>query len=199
MLPPPDIRRAALAQTGKVLEPGSLMKFETYQARSANIYKDIPSPGSGFRVRQTNHGPVWEITGDLPPLTVQADGSVVPGTIGGLFPTINGDTIEVSPAPRLAGLQSSGTRYVMVTVTGTFNVDGGVFVESFATIDSVEITVEETNTSLLVSDDGTFRFVLAVFSNGTKTSQAYTGSLNLTVCDDLTGTASAQLFIESAA
>lgn len=199
MLPPPDIRRAALALTGKVLEPGSLMKFQTYQAQSADIYKDIPSPGSGFAVRQTNHGPVWEITGDQPPLTVQADGSVIPGTIGGLFPTIHGDAIEVSPAPRLAGLQTSGTRYVMVTVTGTFNLDGGVFVESFASIDSVEISVETSNTALLVSDDGTFRFVLAVFSNGTKTSQAYTGSLNITVCDDLTGSASSQLYIESAA
>jgi len=128
------------------------------------------------------------------PLFVLADGSVVPGTIGGVTPTIGGDDIDDSPAPTLT-IASSGTDYVVVTINSTLKVDAGVYVDGYSAISSVVITATSTDPGDggMLSTDGEFKLKLATFVDGVKTAQFFTGSKSIQVCDDGTGEARGSL------
>lgn len=128
------------------------------------------------------------------PLFVLADGSVVPGTIGGVTPTIGGDDIDDSPAPTLT-IASSGTKYVVVTINSTLKVDADVYVDGYSAISSVVITATSTDPGDggMLSTDGEFKLKLATFVDGVKTAQFFTGSKSIQVCDDGTGEARGSL------
>lgn len=123
-------------------------------------------------------------------LFVRSDGSVVPGTIGGVTPTIGGDDIDDSPPPTLS-ISGSGTDYVVVTINSTLSVDGGVYVEGYSAISSVVITATSTDpgSAGMLSTTGVFKLKLATFVDGVKTAQFFTGSRSIQVCDDGTGDA----------
>jgi len=124
------------------------------------------------------------------PFYVRSDGSVVPGTIGGVTPTIGGDDIDDSPPPTLS-ISGSGTDYVVVTINSTLSVDGGVYVEGYSAISSVVITATSTDpgSAGMLSTTGVFKLKLATFVDGVKTAQFFTGSRSIQVCDDGSGEA----------
>lgn len=124
------------------------------------------------------------------PFYVRSDGSVVPGTIGGVTPTIGGDAIDDSPPPTLT-ISGSGTDYVVATINSTLSVYDGVFVEGYSAISSVVFTATSTDPGDggMLSTTGEFKLKLATFVDGVKTAQFFTGSKSIQICDDGTGDA----------
>jgi len=125
----------------------------------------------------------------LDPLYVETNGVVTAGTIGGVTPTIGGDPLDDSPPPALT--IGSGTKYIVVTINLTLEVDAGVYVEGYSAITSVVIaaTTTDPGSAGMLSTDGEFKFKIATFVDGAKTAQFITGSKSIQVCDDGTGDA----------
>lgn len=137
-------------------------------------------------------------TNDLA-LDVSTAGIVKAGTILYEMPKIlvgaAWTAIDTVPAPALA-ITGTGTEYVVVQVTGVFAVVGSVFVRPvFTSITHVRIAVTGTmpGPSDITRTDGVFKFHLATFVNGVKTAQNGHGPITGELCDDLSGTARAQL------
>lgn len=132
------------------------------------------------------------------PFYVRSDGSVVPGTIGGVTPTIGGDDIDDSPPPTLS-ISGSGTDYVVATISLTLEVDAGVYVEGYSAISSIVLTATGTDPGSggMLSTTGEFKFKLATFVDGVKTAQNTTGSKTIQVCDDGTGAARGSLHLNA--
>ncbi len=129
------------------------------------------------------------------PLYVKSSGIVVPGTIGGVTPTIGGDAIDDSPPPELT--IGSGTKYIVCTINLTLEIDAGVYVEGYSAISSVVLTATSTDPGDggMLSTDGEFKLKLATFVDGVKTAQFFTGSKSIQVCDDGTGDARGALHL----
>jgi len=130
--------------------------------------------------------------GPIKPLTVSANGQVVPGTVGGIMPTIGGVAIDTVPAPLLT-IPITGTRHVVLNISGTLvkqTYSGSSFVAAYMTTLSVSISV--TTTAPAVTDGesttGNFKLCLAEFVNGAKVLQNGYGPISLLVQDSLDGT-----------
>jgi len=158
-------------------------------------------PDGGYDVFGLDEGAA---TTTSPPLTVEADGTVVVGTVGGVIPTINAVAISALPAPVLDIDPDEESQFIVLNITGSFSVDSGVYVQGMTSIASVTITVEtvDPGDAGSRSDSGEFKVVLATFYKAeeevvTKTGQPISGSQNVQVCDDGTGTATGVLHLTS--
>jgi len=105
-------------------------------------------------------------------LKVRKNGTVAPGTVFGIMPKIGGVLLTASTPPTLT-LTGSGTRYVVITATGTPNqstLDSKKFTNS-TTFTAIDIHVTSTDPGaggLNNTGSGTFTFdfVLAVLPSG---------------------------------
>ena len=127
------------------------------------------------------------------PLTVNYDGTVTYGTILGVEPLI--DSERISLGPKLT-FPSEGQQYVCATVTSTptqTTIDGKVFTHALTDI-SIAISVEETDPGAdgLVSDEGSYKFVLANLLNGVLYQNGF-GPIGGGVDDLMTGDGMAAL------
>jgi len=125
------------------------------------------------------------------PLDVSRSGIVTPSTIFGVMPTIGGSPLNSSPPPALS-IPSTGTRHVVITISGTpltTTLSGRIFIHNLNSI-SVTISIQTTapNSSDLVSSTGTYKLLLATFVNGSKTAQIGHGPISAGISDDLNGT-----------
>lgn len=130
------------------------------------------------------------------PLTVKADYTVVPGTVIGLTPEIGAAPISDVPAPALE-ITGEGTEHVVIEVTATLNKTAdNEFVRS-VTVTAVDLIVESAapTDADRISSSGTFKILLATFVDGAKTLQAWSTSLWLKFCDDMSRTGACQLEI----
>ena len=130
-------------------------------------------------------------------LDVAAAGTVTAATILGVMPTIGGDPIDDAYT---ALTISSGTRYVIATVTGTpvtTTLSGRVFFGPAMT--SISVAITETGTAPdsgdLSGSDGTFAFLLATFVDGVKTAQNGHGPITGFVQDHLDGSGNGTLIL----
>lgn len=149
--------------------------------------------GPGLRVRYGAQGPTISLTrrpmaraGAMLPLDVLPSGIVVPGTILYEMPKIGTTRIDATTPPKLT-IPSSGAQYVIVTMTGSLNVVGGIFVRNtFSSIASVVISVATSPPSYgsMISSTGVFVFQLAEFLNGVKINQNGHGPITGELCDD---------------
>lgn len=101
------------------------------------------------------------------PLAVNEDGTVTYGTILGVEPTI--DTTPIHEGPTLT-LPSSGTRWIVATVTGTptqTTLSGDTFTHALTDI-AVAIAVESADPAVTEGLHGTneFKFTIAVLDEG---------------------------------
>lgn len=158
--------------------------------------------GAGLRIRYGAQGPTIALmrkpiqrAAARLPLDVSASGIVVPGTILYEMPKIGGTRIDDATPPALT-IPSSGTRYVIVTLTGSFNVVDSIFVQNtFSSITSVVISLATTAPTYtdMVSSTGVFVFQLAEFIDGVKINQNGHGPIGGELCDDQSKTAKAIL------
>lgn len=131
------------------------------------------------------------------PLNVNADGTVVPGTIGGAMPKIGTDRLDASPAPTLT-IPGSGTRYVIATITGQMTartLAGQIY--THATLANLTVAISLTSTAPVAADlqatfpgAGTlssFKIHLATFVDGNKTAQNGYGPITYLLQDNLDG------------
>lgn len=128
-------------------------------------------------------------------LEVSADGRVTAATILGVMPTIGGSAIDDTYT---ALTISSGTRYVIATVSGTpvaTTLSGRVFFGPAMT--SISVAITETGTAPDAGDlsgsTGTFAFLLATFVDGDKTAQNGHGPITGFVQDHLDGSGNGTL------
>lgn len=125
------------------------------------------------------------------PLDVLSNGIVIPSTIFGVMPTIGGTPLNDAPPPTLS-IPSTGTRHVVITISGTpvtTTLSGRIFIHNLNSI-SVTISLDTSapNTADLVSSTGTYKLLLATFDNGSKTAQIGHGPITAGISDDLNGT-----------
>lgn len=128
-------------------------------------------------------------------LDVSDAGIVVPATVLGEMPKIGSTRLDASSPPSLT-IPSSGTQYVIITITGTLNVVGSIYVRpTFSSITSVIISVSTTapTSANLISSTGVFVLLLATFISGVKTAQNGHGPIGGDLCDDQSKTATAIL------
>lgn len=129
-------------------------------------------------------------------LDVGNDGTVVAATIMGIMPTIGGTTLDTVPAPALT-IASSGTKYIVVTVAGTFDLKASTFVlPTYSGTPTVTIAVDTTDPGYAGTHNvasGTFKFLLATFVDGVKTLQNGHGPITAEICDNLKAEAKANL------
>lgn len=128
-------------------------------------------------------------------LDVSAAGIVVPATVLGEMPKIGTTRLDASSPPSLT-IPSSGTRYVIITITGSFSVVGGIFVRNtFSSLTSVVISLSTSSPGYAerVSSTGVFVLLLATFIDGIKTLQNGHGPIEGELCDDGSKTAKAIL------
>lgn len=129
-------------------------------------------------------------------LDVSSAGKVTAATVMGVMPTIGGTSLDDGTPPLLT-IPSSGTRYIVVTVTGTFTLKGSTFVlPTFSAAPTVTIAVETTNPGYAGTHNistGTFKFLLATFVDGVKTGQNGHGPVSAEICDSLNQDAKANL------
>lgn len=129
-------------------------------------------------------------------LDVGTDGKVIAATVMGVMPTIDGTSLDDATPPALT-ISSSGTRYIVVNVTGTFTLKGTTFVmPTYSAAPTVTITVETTDPSYAGTHNvstGAFKFLLATFVDGLKTAQNGHGPISAEICDNLGGEAKASL------
>lgn len=116
---------------------------------------------------------------------------VYPSTVLGIMPTIGGTALDDASPPTLT-IPTSGTRYVVLNVSGTpstATVDGRVFFNPVMSSIAVSITVESTapTPTDLVSSTGDFLVLLATFVNGQLTAQNGYGPYSGFVQDALDG------------
>lgn len=135
-------------------------------------------------------------------LDVSSAGKVIAATVMGVMPTIGGTSLDDGTPPSLT-IPSSGTRYIVVTVTGTFALKGSTFVmPTYASAPTVTITVETSNPGYAGTHSvstGTFKFLLATFVDGIKTGQNGHGPITAEICDSLNQDAKANLNLTWAA
>lgn len=136
-------------------------------------------------------------SGPIRPLTVSANGQVVPGTVGGIMPTIGGVAIDTVPAPLLT-IPITGTQYVVINIEGTMSTAsyaGASFVAAAMTDVTVTITVESSSPTGadMLSDTGTFKLLLATFVDGIKTHQGMIGPVTFIIQDTLDGSGTGYL------
>lgn len=134
-----------------------------------------------------------------PPLHVSLDGRVKPGTIGNVMPEISGVPLD-DDHPRALNIPSSGTRYVVIEVTGTLNKQfngGAIFCAAAMTEVSVVIKLSTTRPTDedLVSTEGSFKIPLATFVDGAKTAQNGHGPITLLIQDKLDGSGTGVLVV----
>lgn len=129
-------------------------------------------------------------------LDVSSSGLVVPATIMGIMPTIGGTALDAVPAPALT-IATSGTKYIVVTVAGTFDLKASTFVlPTYSGTPTVTIAVDTTDPGYAGTHNvasGTFKFLLATFVDGVKTSQNGHGPISAEICDNLKNEAKANL------
>jgi hypothetical protein len=128
------------------------------------------------------------------PLVVNSDGSVVPGIVANMTPSINGTLITHDPPPRLN--IGNGMRWAVLAIQADLDKIQGSYVQG-ATVKDVEIMVQSSapQPSDLVSSSGRFKTTLATFNNGVKTGQFHFQSLNVMIVDDGSGEGKGELFI----
>lgn len=128
------------------------------------------------------------------PLVVNGDGSVVPGIVANMTPSINGVPITRDPPPRLN--IGNGTRWVVLEIEADLDKIQGIYVQG-ATVKAVNIKVQSSapQPSDLVSSSGRFKTTLATFNSGVKTGQFHFQSLNVMIVDDGSGDGKGELFI----
>lgn len=131
-------------------------------------------------------------------LDVGNDGKVVAATVMGVMPTIGGTSLDDGTPPTLT-IASSGTRYIVINITGTFTLKGSTFVmPTYSADPTVTITVETTNPGYGGTHNvssGEFKILLATFVDGVKTSQNGHGPISAEICDNLNQEAKASLDI----
>ena len=129
-------------------------------------------------------------------LDVSSAGKVIAATVMGVMPTIGGTSLDDGTPPLLT-IASTGTKYIVVTVTGTFALKGSTFVlPTFSAAPTVTITVETTDPGYAGTHNvstGTFKFLLATFVDGVKTAQNGHGPITAEICDSLNQDAKANL------
>ena len=182
---------------------GDPIKAEHIAAISRALRKRTPLNSPFVKVRETPDGFYLEssraaagfpATNDLA-LDVSTAGIVKAGTILYEMPKIDSTPLDAATPPHLT-IPSSGTRYVIATITGTFDVVDSIFVRPiFSSITSVIISLatDPRDYSDMVSASGVFKFALATFVDGVKTAQNGHGPITGELCDDLSGSATAQL------
>lgn len=190
MKPPPSLQAYSQNRQADQAD-GTLVKYRGLRSMLARLLFLVPTAGSGIQVTLENDGPVWSATGgssSATPLFVSATGRVTPGTVGGIYPTISGTSIADNPAPLLT-IPTSGTRHVVLNIDATLALDGTTYVTGYSSLDAVTLTVETTDpgSAGLKSSAGTFQAKLATFVDGVKTSQLFSATLNLRICDDGSG------------
>lgn len=123
-------------------------------------------------------------------------GKVIAATIMGVMPTIGGTSLD-DASPPLLTIAPTGTKYIVVTVTGTFVLKDSTFVmPTFSAAPTVTIAVETTDPGYAGTHDvstGIFKFLLATFVDGVKTSQNGHGPITAEICDSLNQDAKANL------
>ena len=128
-------------------------------------------------------------------LDVGSDGKVIAATVMGVMPTIGGTRLDAGTPPNLT-IPGSGTRYVVITITGTFQITDSIFVKpTFSGDPTVVITLETTapTYSDTISSSGVFKLLHATFVDGVRTSQNGHGPITCDLCDDNSKTATAIL------
>lgn len=130
-------------------------------------------------------------------LSVSDAGVVTPGTVQGIMPTIGGTRLDAGTPPTLT-IPGSGTRYVVINITGTFNsstLGGATFIAASLASPTATITLETTAPSAadLKSTTGSFKLHLATFVNGVKTAQIFYGPVTFTIQDELDGSGTGNL------
>lgn len=133
------------------------------------------------------------------PLNVDENGVVTPGTIGGVMPTISGTALDDATPPVLT-IGSSGTKYVIANITGTFSsstLGSATFIG--AAMSSISVTITVTSTALTDADarstSGSFKLLLATFQDGVKTAQNGYGPLGIYIQDALNGSGTGLLVV----
>lgn len=131
-------------------------------------------------------------------LDVGSDGKVIAATVMGVMPTIGGTALDDATPPTLT-IPSSGTRYIVINIAGTFSLKASTFVlPTYSGTPTVTITVETTDPSyagIHNVSSGTFKFSLATFVDGVKTAQNGHGPITAEICDNLKAEAKANLAI----
>lgn len=128
-------------------------------------------------------------------LHVSSNGKVIAATVMGVMPTIGGTRLDDGNPPSLT-IPSSGTRYVVVTVAGTFALKGTFVLPTYSGTPTVTIAVDTTNPGYAGTHNvasGTFKFLLATFVDGVKTLQNGHGPITAEICDNLKAEAKANL------
>lgn len=124
---------------------------------------------------------------------------VYPATVLGEMPTIGGTPLDDGTAPTLT-VASSGTRYVVLNISGTpatTTLSGRVFFHPAMSSITVTVTVETsapTNADLIDSG-GSFKVLLATFEDGILTSQNGYGPITGYVQDQLDGSGDGYLLL----
>lgn len=129
------------------------------------------------------------------PLSVSSGGTVKPGLVAGLMPTIGGTRLDATPAPSL-GFPSSGTRYVVLEIDVDWTPVEGVYIAA-PVVSAVRIALNTTapTPANLLTSDGRFKVWLATAVDGVVTAQYLTGYVSVQVIDSGDGTARGQLYL----
>lgn len=150
------------------------------------VRERTPLPAAGTDLQRRSMGFVWKpgAAAGRHPLQIILSGErllVLPGTVGGLYPTLSGVSLATWPRPAF-NVASNVTTYVVLRVQAQLNSDSG-YVHS-ATVQSVqvELTAFEPLPSDLLST-GTFTIHLGRFVGGVLVAQNWTSSLSLGFCD----------------
>lgn len=129
-------------------------------------------------------------------LDVSSSGKVTAATVMGVMPTIGGTSLDDASPPSLT-IASSGTKYIVVTVAGTFTLKGSTFVmPTYSAAPTVTIAVDTSDPGYAGThgiSTGTFKFLLATFVDGVKTAQNGHGPVSADICDSLNQDAKASL------
>lgn len=133
--------------------------------------------------------------GFIPPFTVGGGGRVKPGLVDYVAPTIGGKSILDDPPPTL-DIPTTGTRHVVLTLNYTLTKTAGVFVAG-ATLNSASIALTSTqpDNNDLLNTTGTYKILLATFTDGRKTAQFAAGWLQGQVVDDGSGAGRGRIYL----
>lgn len=185
------------------LGPQDLMELSRMRGRGLEAQPAATGTSGGVRRASGSNSLPPKPSGTAAPLTVTADGKIVPGTIQGVIPTIGGTAIAALPAPALE-----------IPATGVAHVVAGLYAVVTQTADgeyaeSVDITevrfavLEDPPTAADLKSDGVvdpespdtpqFKVLFATFVDGARTLQAWTGSQAYKFCDDSSRTGTAKL------
>lgn len=183
---------AALFDDGPRMRPGSNVQMTgrdgvyTFSARPVPVAEEVvtetPVSRQGLEVYKDQGA--WK---------------VYPATVLGQMPTIGGTPLDDGTAPTLS-VASSGTRYVVLNISGTpvtTTLSSRVFFHPSMTGVAVTVTVETsapTNADLMDSG-GSFKVLLATIEDGILTSQNGYGPITGYVQDQLDGSGDGYLYL----